>query len=80
MATAYVGLGSNIEPRRQHLGLALKRLSFQQQVVGVRIVRAALLDPFPIEWREPDTERIGDTVRDVRLDLQNVEIWSVVDL
>lgn len=27
MATAYVGLGSNIEPRREHLALALKRLS-----------------------------------------------------
>ncbi len=26
MATAYVGLGSNIEPRREHLALALKRL------------------------------------------------------
>ena len=27
MATAYVGLGSNIEPRREHLALALKRLN-----------------------------------------------------
>ena len=27
MATAYVGLGSNIEPRRAHLALALERLA-----------------------------------------------------
>ncbi|HLR72332.1 MAG TPA: 2-amino-4-hydroxy-6-hydroxymethyldihydropteridine diphosphokinase [Pseudogracilibacillus sp.] len=73
MNTAFIGLGSNIEPRKQYLEDAIQKLSENKDITIEK--KSSIYETEPKEYT--DQEKFLNMVIEIRTNLGNIELLEV---